>query len=57
MRYDIPMIFSPLPVVLLKTPQIITTQINKAIESNTSLGFVFNNVDLSVNDMSVIKTS
>lgn len=57
MRCDIPMIFSPLPAVLLKTPQMITTGINQEIESNTSLGFVFNNVNLSVNYSSIIKTS
>ena len=35
----------------------ITTAINQEIESNTSLGFVFNNVNLSVNYSSIIKTS
>ena len=57
MRCDIPMIFSSLPAVLLKTPKMITTAINQEIESNTSLGFVFNNVNLSVNYSSIIKTS
>ena len=49
--------FSLLPAVLLKTPKMITTAINQEIESNTSLHFVFNNVQLSVNYLSVIKTS
>ena len=57
MRCDIPMIFSPLPAILLKTPTMNTTRINQEIESNTSLGFVFNNVTLSINFSSVIKTS
>ena len=35
----------------------ITTAINQEIESNTSLGFIFNNVSLSVDYSSVIKTS
>jgi len=42
------MIFSPLPAILLKTPTMNTTRINQEIESNTSLGFVFNNVTLSI---------
>ena len=50
-------IFTPLPAVLLKTLKMITTGINQEIESNTSLGFVFNNVTLSVNYSPVIKIS
>ena len=57
MRCDVPMIFSPLPAVLPETPKMITTAINQEIEYNTSLGFIFNNVQLSVNYLSVIKTS
>ena len=56
MRSDIPM-YSQVPEIILKTPWIKTTPINQEIESNTSLGFVFNNVNSSVTFASVIKAS
>ena len=49
MRNDIPIIQSPFPVILLKTPsRLYPLCINEEIEGHTSLGFVYNNTELCV---------
>lgn len=58
MRGDIPMVVSHIPVVLLRYPDLIAAvQMNYEIEGNTSFGFVYNNVNLTVHLSSVLKTS
>eukprot|EP00957_Ditylum_brightwellii_P050858 3856867-Ditylum_brightwellii.AAC.1 len=50
MRNGIPIVQSPYPVILLKFPsQLFAISMNHKIEANTSLAFVYNNVQASVN--------
>eukprot|EP00957_Ditylum_brightwellii_P110758 8448211-Ditylum_brightwellii.AAC.1 len=58
MHNDIPIILSPYPVILLKfTPLLFFISMNHEIEANSSLGFVYNNTQASVNMVFPMKTS
>lgn len=58
MRCDIPLIVSHSPCILLTPPSTVSQiSMNFAIESHTSLGFVYNNARVNVNYSSPIKTT
>ena len=58
MRCDIPLIVSHSPCILLKPPSFVPKiPMNFAIESQSSLGFVYNNSQVKVNYASPIKTT
>ena len=58
MRCDIPMLVSQNPCILLKSPsKLPSIQITEDIGTNTSLGFIYNGTQLSVDYTSVVETS
>ena len=57
MRCDIPLLTSPLPAILLKTPRMNTHPLNNEIESNTSLGFIYRGAIVTIQFSSFLKTS
>ena len=57
MQGEIPLIKSPMPVILLRTPSLIpTVSINEEIEANQSFSFVYNRTQLRVDFPAPVKT-
>ena len=58
MRCDIPMIRSQFPAILLRSPaRLGSVAINESIESNTSLAFVYNGTQVTINLSVPLKTT